>query len=410
MVVVVCAGSLAARADTPAAPENFAQYLVDHQAELGPFFDKNGGSLVAQAVPYVLAWIGRIMFITLIVGWALDVLLGRGFSMLFAPLLSKTTRAVIYATGRLLLSVVLAILFGVGVTLVSGVAQLETALGVLAAIFVLLAAAVQVGWIYYLYRTDIFMSLLFYVTLVVVHGFTALAISVPLIGAHASDSAVTFIDHTVTPKVEEEAKATRQELATIGPAHDDVAVQAARLQEQIQEAKTEQDRLRKSIEDQKNSSIYLFSQIVKVHARGDLAAAHAQFTDFLAKYPSGPLTGLAKGQLVQVDSEISAQELQKQQAEAAAALAATQARADLLARAARGQVTLSEMRNALIGKSRADVSALLGPPAETASDRWGFDQQMIFNPMTNAKTGLTVYFTEGIVQGVDYYYGAGGAR
>ena len=65
------------------------------------------------------------------------------------------------------------------------------------------------------------------------------------------------------------------------------------------------------------------------------------------------------------------QDAQKKQEEADAARAAAQARADLLARAAKGEVTLSEMRQALIGKTRAEVSDLLGAPSETATDSWG---------------------------------------
>ena len=93
----------------------------------------------------------------------------------------------------------------------------------------------------------------------------------------------------------------------------------------------------------------------------------------------------------------------KQQTQAAQARTAAQDRANLLARAARGEVTLSEMRHALLGKSRDSVSALLGQPTEIASNRWGFSQQMILNPITNEKSGLAVYFNEGLVQSVDYY-------
>jgi len=64
------------------------------------------------------------------------------------------------------------------------------------------------------------------------------------------------------------------------------------------------------------------------------------------------------------------------------------------------------MRLALVGKNRADVTALFGTPTETASDRWGYAQQMIVNRMTSEKHGLAIYFTEGIVQSVDYYDGA----
>jgi hypothetical protein len=403
-------GSLLQADPAPGAPpppaEDFGHYLVDHQDDLAPFFSKNSGQLVGLAVPQVLAWIAKITFIALLVGWAVDVLLARGFAMLFAPFRAQLVPSFIYATVRLILGVVFTILMGLLVISVSGFSHLATILVIVGLAAVLIRAAAQIGWIYYFYRTDWFIALLFYLTLVVVHGFIALAITAPLIGAHAGSSATAFIDQTVVPKLEEEAKATRQELATADAARDQTANADARLQDQIDQAKAEQTEVQAEIEQQKNSEAYLFSQIVKVHARGDLTNARDRFIEFLARFPNGPMTGLAKGQLTQVRSELAAQETQKKQETAAALQAAAQARADLLARAAKGQVTLSEMRLALIGKSRQEVSALLGPPTETASDRWGFSQRMILNPLTNDRSGLTVYFSEGNVQGVDYYYGA----
>jgi hypothetical protein len=390
---------------TSAVPGDFGQYLVDHQDDLAPFFSKNSGEFVAAGVPMVLAWFGRIMFVTLIFGWILDVGLGRGFAALFAP--SKTTliRSLIYATGRLALGVVLAILLGLAVIPLTGSSNLTGVLALLVGIFILATVGVQIGWIFYLYRTDIFISMLFYLTLVVVHGFVALAISAPMIGAHASDSATTFVDQTITPKLQAEVRSTRQEVARLVAARDQTIAEVSQAQDQLDQAKAEQGQVQKEIEDQKHSSVFLFSQIVKAHARGELQSAHDQFTDFLNRFPNGPLAGLAKGQLIQVDNELATESAQKRQAAADAARAAAQARADLLARAARGEVTLSEMRDTLIGKTREQVSSLLGPPTETASDRWGFSRQMIVNPLTEAKSGLAVYFSEGIVQSVDYYYG-----
>jgi hypothetical protein len=160
--------------------------------------------------------------------------------------------------------------------------------------------------------------------------------------------------------------------------------------------------LSKEIEEKKNSDIYVFSQIVQARARGELDSARDQLTAFPAKFPSSSLIALAQAQLAQVNDQMVVEEAQKKQEEADAARAAAQAQADLLARAAKGEVTLSEMRQALIGKTREQVGNLLGPPSDTASDSWGYRQQMILNPLTNEKYGLMVYFTEGIVQGVDY--------
>jgi hypothetical protein len=140
-----------------------------------------------------------------------------------------------------------------------------------------------------------------------------------------------------------------------------------------------------------------------LHARGELAPAHDQLAALLARFPTGPMTGLVQGQLIQVNSELAAQAQQRSQAEATRQRLAAQARADFLARAGQGKITLSEMRKTLLGKSRAEVTSLLGAPAEVASDRWGYGRRMIFNPLTNEKSGLAVYFAEGRVQGVDYY-------
>jgi DNA-binding transcriptional regulator YdaS (Cro superfamily) len=219
-----------------------------------------------------------------------------------------------------------------------------------------------------------------------------------------------FVDQNLTPKLEAEVRDMKHDLATVSTARDEAKAKSADIQSRLTQAKSEQEQLQKEIEEKKNSDTYIFSQIMKVRAGGDLAAAHHQLTDFLAKFPTGSLTAAAQAQLTQVDGELAAREAQKKQAEADAAVAAAQARADLLARAGKGEVTLSEMRQALIGKTPLEVSALFGTPNETASNRWGYGRPMVFNPLTNEKFGLTVNFNAGIVQGVDYYYQPGGGK
>ena len=179
-----------------------------------------------------------------------------------------------------------------------------------------------------------------------------------------------------------------------------------KLQNEIKQAKSDQVDLQKQIDAAKTSESYLYSQIVKVRAKGDLTAARDQLTALLAKYPSGPLDRTVRAQLADVNNEIAAQAEQEKEAEAAQARAVAHARAVLLAHTAHGQATLSELRTALIGKSRDEVSALFGKPTETASDRWGYGRHMVLNPLTNEKCGLTIYFSDGLVQSVDYYYGA----
>ena len=408
VAVVPQAWADTAGAATTSAPggQDFGQYLAAHQDEIGPFFSQNSGEFIAAFVVPLLEWLGRITFASLLIAWTVDVVLSYGFAALFAPNLKKLPRSVIYATGRLIIGLAVPIALGIAIIFVAGAGQVGLILFGVMALFALIGIALQVVWIRYTYRTDLVISLLFYLTLLVMHGFVGLAITLPAISAHVGDPTIAFIDNTITPKLKSETDAARQQLAQVTPDRDRAAAAVAEVQDEIDQAKSEQAEVAKQIDEARNSEVYLFSQIVKVHARGDLASAREQFTEFLNRFPNGAMTGLAKGQLVQIDSELAEQEADRKTAAEQAQREAQQAKADLLARAGKGEVTLSEMRRVLIGKSRAEVSALFGPPTETASDRWGFAQRMIVNPLTNEKSGLAVYFNDGAVQSVDYYYGA----
>jgi hypothetical protein len=401
-----------ARGDvSPASPvpaENFGQYLMSHQAELGPFFSENGTDFFARAVPFFLELAAEILFLSYLIGWGVDVLLGRGFAVLFAPTLNNFQRAFVYASGRVVIGILSAFAFSVVVVFGANSPNFQTYLGVAILLLIIVGGGIQVGWIHYLYRPDPKIGVLFYLTLIVVHGFITLAISSPLVGAPAGRSVQAFVDQAVTPKLENATAKTRADLISLAPAHQAAANAAAEMNDRIDQSKDEQAEVQKQIAQARNSQAYLFSQIVKIHARGDLTAARDQLASFLARFPHGPVAGLARGQLVQVTSEMNSQQAEQRQAQAAKASAAAQDRANLLARASKGQVTLSEMRRVLLGKSPDEVSALLGSPTEIASDRWGFSRQMILNPLTEEKSGLAVYFNEGAVQSVDYYYGNGG--
>jgi hypothetical protein len=408
LVFFGAAWNLAKGDAVPAPAENFGQYLMSHQGELAPFFSQNGGELFAQGVPFFLELAAEILFLSYLVGWGVDVLLGRGFAVLFAPTFNNFRRAFIYASGRVVIGILTAVTFSGAIIFGASSPNFQTYLGVSILLLVMVSAVIQVGWIHYLYRPDSKIAVLLYLTLIVVHGFITLAISSPLIGAPAGRSVQAFVDQVVTPKLQSATAKTQADLMSLAPAHQAAENAVTQLNDQIEQAKDEQAEVQKQIAQARNSPAYLFSQIVKIHAQGDLATARAQLAAFLARFPHGPVAALAQGQLVQVTSELNAQKIEEQQAAAAKAAAEARYRADLLARADKGQVTLSEMRQALLGKSRAEVSTLLGPPSETASDRWGFSRQMIYNPLTEEKSGLAVYFLEGAVQSVDYYYGNGG--
>jgi hypothetical protein len=389
-------------AQPAAGGDDFAQYLVDHQADLAPFFTKNADDLFRLGVPMLMGILGWAIFFTMLAGWGIDVVMSRGFAFFFAPAFTELKRSVVYATGRLFLSFVYNCLIGLAIvfSLKFSHAGIITILAVLLLMAVALAA--QMVWVLYLYRTSFFLSGVFYLAIIVVHGVVGFLIANSVVGLQASGVTTDFVDRVVTPKLQAEVQSTRGELADAESARNAASAKIAELQIQIGQAQKEQDQLRGEIEEKKKSDIYVFGRIARARAGGNLNSARSQMTAFLAQFPTSPLDDLARAQLARINDQIAVEQAQKQQQEADAARAAQQARADLLARAAKGGVTLSEMRQALIGKTRAQVSDLLGPPSNIASDTWGYRQRMILNPLTNERYGLTVYFTEGAVQGVDY--------
>ncbi len=381
---------------------NFSQFVADHQAELGPFFADNSGDLFRLGVPVLMGLFGWVIFCTMLVGWGIDVLMSRGFSFFYAPAFAEVKRSLIYATGRLILSLIYTGILSLAIIFSLKFPYAGIVMAVAVIILVIVAFAAQIVWILYLYRTAFFTSILFYLAVVIVHAIVGGFVARTVIGFRAPGAVTQFVDQEITPRMRADTEGLRQQVATAQAAHDETKSKVAALQQQISQAKSDEEQLTKEIEEKKNSDIYLFSRIVQAHARGDLASAREQITDFLSKFPNSALSDQAHAQLTQINNEIVADSEQKKKLEAEMAQNEAQTRADLLARAGRGEVTLSEMRKVLVGKTRAQVSGLLGVPPQTSSDQWGYPQQMIVNPLTNERTGLTVYFNEGTVQSVDY--------
>jgi hypothetical protein len=394
---------------TNAAPasseEAFGAYLVEHQNDLAPFFNEKGDEIARQAAPLLQALVGKIMIFTLFTCWVFDVAMIRWFSVRFAPSLAKFKRALIYATGRLVLSVLFYSLLGLAILMISGLGHEAIVVTVLFFVFLAIELGVQTGWVHYLYSTPVPRAFLCYICIFGVHVLTGAAVSAPILLGHASDLVTAYVDGNITPKLQAATAEERLELSTTTTSRDSLKAKSEDARGTIAANTAEQDQLQKQIDTAKNSDTYLFSRAAQLRAQGDLATARDRFADLSNKFPNSPLAAAMKTQLAAIDSDLAAQAAKKQQDEVDAAAAVAKARADLLAHASQGQATLSEMRLALVGKKEADIKALFGQPSAIASDRWGYDQLMIINPITQHKFGLAVYFLEGTVQGVDYFYG-----
>jgi hypothetical protein len=395
---------LAAAAPAPSASPDFPAYLAKHQDDIVPFLEENACATLKDGLHILVGVGGNLLLATALFGWVLDVPLSWGFSTVFAPAYAKLTRALLYASGRLVLALMMTVILSfaalMGVNAGAGAPAL-----LIVAVLAIPAIVVQVFWINYLYRTPSRSSVLFYLVLLALHA-VIFAILVPTMFAKPVDAALTqYMDESVVPCVRTEADKVQHDAAGLAAKRDIARGKVTALQGRIAGDQAEEQDLQKQIDAKKNAPAVQFAKLVLLRAQGNLAEAGKGFGDFIEKNPNDPHANAARGQIEEINQALTAQLALERQQEAATAKATAQARAALLARANAGQATLSEIRRALIGKTRAEVLAYFGTPSETGADRWGYGKRMVLDPDTHVARGLTVVFSEGLVQGVDYYYG-----
>ena len=398
------AGLFAATVGATSGGNDFASYLAQHQADLSPFFTQNGNELVKDALPITVKLMSRVFLATSLACWVVDILLGWIFSTLAAPAYAKITRAVIYASGRLVLAVVLTF-----VLCVAAMLGLNAGAGWPALLVVIILAvpaiAIQIFWVSWLYRTSARNSGLFYVGLLVVHCVAGLILVSLFFSGQIDGDVAHFVDQSIVPRLKVAALVAQGDTAPFAAKRDATQAQITALQSRIVQDKAEETSLHRAIANGKNLPGFAFSRLVLLRAQGHLSEAATGFATFIQEHPNDPETDAARGQLEQLNQEVSAQLAAQRQERSAADRAQARAQARLLARAADGQATLSEMRAALLGKTPAQVFSLFGEPTERAADRWGYGRHMVIDPDTSTTRGLTVVFADGFVQGVDYYYG-----
>jgi hypothetical protein len=383
-----------------------AAFLAQHQGELELFFNQHGGAMLKDSLPILISATGNLLLATALVGWLIDIPLSWGFSTIFAPAYGKFTRALIYASGRLML----ALLFSVVLTFCALLGI--NAGAALAAFFVVTvlsvpAVVLQVCWVSYQYRTGPKPSLLFYCVLLLAHGLALLILIPTLFSAQVSGAFARVIDQSVVPALQADTVQVQRDASVDSAERDSAQAASTALSQRLARDQADEQDLENRIAANKDSPAVIFSRLVLQRAQGDLAGAGTNLADFIRRYPNDPHAGAARGELTAINQALAAQLRLVQQQQAANAVAEAQARAQLLARLAAGHATLSEVRRALIGKTTGDVAALFGAPTEQAADRWGYGRRMVFDPETSESLGLTVVFSEGLVQGVDYYYGVG---
>jgi hypothetical protein len=388
--------------DVPVANgEDFGQFLIDHYALLSPFFDRHRPDLITQGEPLLIRALGDVILLNMAIGWVVAAAMAFGFSHFYARSHAKPWESVIYSTWRIGLEMIVFLMGSFGVF---GWEQtdLPIPLAVIIILFVLVDIIAQSVLVSNIYGTGPTISTVFYICVLLV----LVPIGALLTGAQIKKKMSILLSQfadvpAVTTDLLSATATGNGQLNIAHRARDDASEAVTQAQAKLDQIRAEEDAVQKSIEAKKNSEAYVFGRIVRIRASGDLLSARDQMTAFLTQFPNGTLVAMAKAQLDMINQDLA----QEKQGEAEAAHAAAQARADLQARAAQGMVTLEEMRHALLGKSREDVTGLFGQPSDTGPDRWDYRQRMLLNAQAHEKHGLTIHFSQDAVQGVEYYSG-----
>lgn len=385
--------------------ENFGQFLVDHYALLVPFFEKNQQNLVRQGEPLLIRVMGDLILINMAIGWVLTVGIAIGFSSIYARRHAQPQEAVIYATWRLGLDIGIFLMASLG-AFGWELLQLPIPVWPILILFGLAGIIAHSILVANVYGTNTTVSTLFYIFLLTILILAVALVSGAAIKKRMAIVLAQFFDvQSVTAQLNDATAEGNRQLADIKSSSAEAHQTVDAAQDKINEIDKNMEAVRKEIETEQNSEAYVYARIMRIRAQGDLPSAQDQLEAFIVKFPTGTLINTAKAQLDVIKQDIVTGDAQKKLAEANEAQAAAQARADLLARASRGEVTIVEMRHALLGKTMYEVQGLFGKPTESGPERWGYASKMVQNPQTNEKFGLSVYFTEDVVQSVDYYYG-----
>ena len=387
-------------------PTDSADFLAQHQADLAPFFTQDGATILKDSLPTLVSVSGDLLLVTAIFGWVLDVPLSWGFATIFSPAYAKFPRALVYACGRLAIALVFTVALSfcalLGLNAGAGLPAL-----LIVAVLTIPAIVIQVFWVGYQFHTPARPSLVFYFVLLAAHGL-ALTILVPTLFAPQVKGAIMqAINRSVVPDLQARADDEQRTAAADAVQRDAIKNEVTKLQDRLSQDQSDEQALQQRIDAAKEAPALVFSHLVLLRAQGQLAEAGTGLADFIRHYPGDPHVGAARGQLNEVNEALSAQLALQRQQQAQAATEAAHDRARLQARLANGQATLSEVRRALLGKTTREVAGLFGAPTATEANRWGYGKRMIFDPQSRESLGLTIVFSEGLVQGVDYYYEVG---
>lgn len=396
----------------PTGPESYADYLARHQANYDAFNDKYGNSILKASLPglFKIAFHFAVLFL---IYNAIIQLLGAWICAKFiVPLKATWKRAGTFSGVQVGTSLVwVLICYGLGRVLIGDDPTRVSLVSVVILILISLALGLglSIAATKYVYKTNISTSTVFGVGLTVISAvlnvlfflvFSILfASTMPEVTGHYGkpifiECILPFVNKETT-EVQKQYDVTSVDLDAARKKQADVDAQTAEAQQQV-------EAMKQKIAAKDTSDELVYARLGEIADRGKLPQTLAAYEGFIKDRPQSPYVAYAKEQIETTKADMEHMSAQHEQAQAELARSAAMADSVLKEKLSKNQATLSEVRTALLGKSRDEVTALLGAPTQTGSDAYLYDKVLVLEPVTGRQRPFAVLFLEGNVKTVNY--------
>lgn len=354
--------------------------------------DNLRGAAISAFLPLYLILIG-VQFLAYFAG-------AFGASKIFAPRHATLLNGFIFAAIPTVLN-----LIGVALTLTQNLPLIfmGNAIIIIAIIIALIIATM------YLYDVGLLTMLLFAVVGNLIAGVVMVIVTNILLASLTSQLLGSGVDTLAGVFAKEASPYVAEKVAGLQAEQQELKQQVQTEQEKLDGLKTQESdaqaeikQLQAEVASKRQTPQLVYTAIGQLVDQNKIDAAIASYAEFAAKFPGHPLANKAKEQIEILES-LKAENEAERKAKRAALVAEEKRQLEVFRqKLADRQVTLSDIRQAVLGKSRQEVIELLGQADETQANMLIYTDIQVFDPVRNRNRYFIINFLEGRVQGANY--------
>jgi hypothetical protein len=401
-------------ANAPAglSAETFEQFLAQHPQRVEAFWSRYGTDIIRASAPQWVKIAAHLALFVLLFNFVVSLAGGWICSKITIPLKATWKNALIFALAETGAWVVFGILVYALAHLMFVGDPTNISWGYVILLVVLspiLAIGLTLGATFFVYRVKlgqcVVYTLIFFGVSVVLNGIGALMGSSVLSSNTsfvASNYGEPILMQAVLPYVQQEVRIVRDERDELVRQRDEATRKLEKLESRLAQLKQEEIVLQRQLSEKEKSDEVIYAELGKLADRPDLSKALTAYENFLKERPQTPMRPIVEKQIETLKETIASRQQQKEKSLAEAAMAAARELAEFKAKYSQGEATLSDVRKFVLNKSRTEVTAILGPPSETAANAFLYSKEMVTDPVAGRKRAFWVMFEQGVAQTVKY--------